>query len=420
MQKNNYRVTKFACYAINLSMAAVITLSPLLFTTFRSLYSVSYTLLGTLVLINFISQLTIDLIFSFFSKRFNIALTVRIMPVINLIGMLIYALLPKFFPEYAYLCLVVGTVIFSISAGLSEVLISPLVAAMPSENPDREMSKLHSVYAWSVVAVALVSAAFIKLFGAENWHYMVLLWATVPLVCTVLFLKSPIPDVNRDSKPRGSGEKMNKGLIALFVLCIFFGSASENTMTNWSSGYVESALGLSKTLSDILGMAMFALALGIGRTLYGKIGKNIMPVLMFGFVGALICYLTAGLSKLPVFGLLSCILTGFCTAMLWPGTLIMAENKYNDCGVFVYAMLAAGGDFGASVAPQLLGIVTDAVSTGAFAAELGAKYGLSPEQIGLHSGMLLTALFPLMGVIVMLLINRKLKADPNDKQSMLK
>jgi hypothetical protein len=37
---------------------------------------------------------------------------------------------------------------------------------------------------------------------------------------------------------------------------------------------MENALGLNKTLGDVLGVAMFAVLLGIGRILYAKFGKN--------------------------------------------------------------------------------------------------------------------------------------------------
>ena len=53
-------------------MASVFSLPPLLFITFKESYGISYTLLGTLVAINFCTQLCIDLAFSFFSKYFNI------------------------------------------------------------------------------------------------------------------------------------------------------------------------------------------------------------------------------------------------------------------------------------------------------------------------------------------------------------
>ena len=120
----NYKRTKHACYFAYLAMSSIFSLPPLLFNTFRGMYGISYTLLGTLVLINFCTQLTVDLIFTFFTKYFNPHITVRIMPCLTTLGLLIYAAVPTFFPQIAYVGLVVGTVIFSIAAGLCEVMLS--------------------------------------------------------------------------------------------------------------------------------------------------------------------------------------------------------------------------------------------------------------------------------------------------------
>ena len=68
MEKINYRQTKLTCYFTNVVMSSVFSLPPLLFATFREMYGISYTLLGSLILINFCTQLGIDLIFSFFSR----------------------------------------------------------------------------------------------------------------------------------------------------------------------------------------------------------------------------------------------------------------------------------------------------------------------------------------------------------------
>ena len=90
---------------------------------------------------------------------------VKTMPLVTTLGLLLYALIPTFFPNVAYLGLLIGTVIFSISAGLSEVLLSPTIAALPSDNPQRDMSTLHSLYAFGVFFVATVSTVFLKIFG---------------------------------------------------------------------------------------------------------------------------------------------------------------------------------------------------------------------------------------------------------------
>ena len=92
--------------------------------------------------------------------------------------------------------------------------------------------------------------------------------------------------------------------------------------------------------------------------------------------------------------------------MLWPGTLIMMEEKIPGVGVAAYALMASGGDLGASVAPQLMGIVIDRVAVSDYAARRALEIGLSPEQIGMQTGMLVTSLFPILGIVLLLLITR--------------
>lgn len=401
-----FKRTKHACYFTYLAMSSVFSLPPLLFITFREMYGISYTLLGTLVLINFCTQLTVDLIFSFFTKYFNIHKTVKIMPLLTSAGLLIYAFVPLMFPQYAYTGLLVGTVIFSVAAGLCEVLLSPLVAALPSDNPDRDMSMLHSLYAYGVVVVIVISTVFLKLFGTENWMYLTMFWASLPILSFVLFSLSPIPEINLSQNTTPNAAKRKNTGLALCAICIFLGSAAENAMTNWISVYMESSLHIPKVIGDILGMATFAILLGLGRTAYAKYGKNISAILLFSMVGAAICYLVAGVSANLIISMLACILTGLFTSMLWPGTLILMEEKFPNPGVAAYALMAAGGDFGGSVAPQLLGAVVDTVSASNWAAQLGATLSLSSEQIGMRVGMLTASMFPLLGVVLLIYIKR--------------
>ncbi len=405
MTEPNYAKTRRACYFSYLSMSSVFTLPPLLFETFHTAYGVSYSLLGTLVLVNFLTQLTIDLIFTFFTRLFNIEKTLRIMPLLTAFGLGLYALSPTLFPSHVYVGLVIGTVIFSVSAGLSEVLISPTVAAIPSEHPDRDMSMLHSLYGWGVVSVAAVSSLYFLLFGTENWTYLAFFLACFPVIASVLFFVSPIPEMDLTSSDAKNAAGRSTGLL-LCVLCIFLGSSAENAMTNWISCYVESALLLPKAVGDVLGMAVFALLLASCRVFYAKRGKNIMKTLLLSMIGATVCYLVAGAIPSILISFLACVLTGFCTAMLWPGTLILMEEKIPSPGVAAYALMAAGGDFGASVAPQLLGILVDKISVSGFAARLGETAGLLPDQVGLRCGVLIAAVFPLLGICVILVMRR--------------
>jgi fucose permease len=416
--QNNKRV-KLACYTTNVTMAVVGNLSPVLFMTFRSLYGISYSLLGLLVLINFVTQLTIDLIFSFFSYKFNIQKAVKLTPVISVAGLLIYALWPFLLPNHVYVGLVLGTIIFSVSSGFAEVLISPVIAALPSENPDHEMSKLHSIYAWGVVFVIVVSTLFLLVFGDARWQWLALFFALVPLLAALLFAGAKLPELEKPERASGLKAIFRQKALWLCVLAIFLGGAAECTMAQWSSGYIETALAIPKVWGDICGVAVFSVMLGLGRTLYSKYGRSAERVLLLGAIGAALCYLTAAIVPVPIIGLLACAFTGFCVSMLWPGSLIVAAERIPTGGVVMYAMMAAGGDFGASVAPQLVGIITDAVSASDLAGRLAAETSLSVEQIGMKCGILIGFLFSLAAIAVYtVLVRTKRNVSKEENKSL--
>lgn len=406
-----YRRTKFACYFNYPSMAAVFSLPPMLFLTFREMYGISYTLLGTLVLVNFCTQLTVDLIFSFFTRYFNIQKTVCVTPLICSAGFLIYCLIPAIFPQYAYAGLLVGTFIFSIAAGLSEALISPTLAAIPGTD-ERDMSFLHSMYAWGVLAVILISTLYFQIFGRENWLWLALFMAFLPIITSVLFFTSTMPEMDITPAQGHGGSKKRNYAMMLCVLCIFMGSAAENTMTNWISSFVESALSIPKAAGDIFGMAAFIALLGLARVLHARYGGKMINILLVSMIVSAGCYLTAALSPSPILALIACVITGFFTSLLWPGTLILMEEQIPGVGVAAYALMAAGGDFGASVAPQMMGIMVDSVSASEWAARVGEQLTLTPDQVGMKVGMLAAVLFPVIGTFLLLYMKRFFKKNP--------
>lgn len=399
-----YTCLKYACYTTNITMSVVGNLSPILFLTFRYLYGISYSLLGLLVLINFSTQLTIDLIFSFFSHKFNIPKTVQNTPAIGVFGLVVYALWPFVFSEHVYLGLVIGTIIFSASSGLAEVLMSPVIAAIPSDNSEREMSKLHSMYAWGVVGVVVFSTIFLYIFGKENWQWLGLIFAIIPFVSTVLFRFSEVPILETPERVSGAIDMLKNKTLWLCLIAIFIGGAGECTMAQWSSGYIEQALGIPKVWGDIFGVALFATMLGLGRSLYAKIGKNIERVLFWCIVGTTLCYFVASISNIALVGLLACGLTGLCASMLWPGCLLVASSRIKTGGVFIYAMMAAGGDLGASIGPQMVGIITDVAMQSNVIVCLADKYGYTAEQLGIKCGMLTGMILPLVGIFIFLYI----------------
>ena len=402
---------KSACYCMNVAMAVIGNLPPILFLTFHNKFGISFSLLGLLVLLNFSTQLLIDLVFSFFSDKFNIPLTVKVTPLISVLGLLIFVGWPTVFPSSAYVGLVIGTIVFSASSGLAEVLLSAVIAALPSDNPERDMSKLHSIYAWGAVGVVSIGSLFLLVFSSDSWQWLTLLFTLVPLLSFVLYLGAELPELNVGGKVENSSSLYRNKTMWLSVAAIFLGGAVECTMAQWASSFSEVALGIPKIYGDVFGVALFALTLGLGRTFYAKYGKRIEPVLIAGVIASAVFYLTAVFSSNPIIGLIACALTGFSASMLWPGNLIAVTERIPSGGVVMFALMAAGGDLGASVGPELVGIITDTVAKSPRMLELATELGMSGEQLGMKCGLFVGAIFALIAIPLYICIFRRKKEN---------
>jgi len=136
--------------------------------------------------------------------------------------------------------------------------------------------------------------------------------------------------------------------------------ASELSMAQWASAFAESALGLSKTLGDLLGPCLFAITMGISRVIYGRFGDRLdLTKAMLGS-GALClgCYLLASLSASPAVGLAGCVMCGFSVGIMWPGTLSISSRSMPLGGTAMFALLAMAGDLGGAFGPGLVGWAT--------------------------------------------------------------
>ncbi len=85
------------------------------------------------------------------------------------------------------------------------------------------MSLLHSFYCWGHVGVVLLSTAFFAAFGIENWRYLTLLWAGIPVLNIVLFSRAPICSLTDD-------RTIGCGLLALFRMPIFLAADADDAL----------------------------------------------------------------------------------------------------------------------------------------------------------------------------------------------
>lgn len=172
------------------------------------------------------------------------------------------------------------------------------------------------------------------------------------------------------------------------IILMICSGASELSMAQWASAYVEAALKLPKSVGDLAGPCMFAVTMGISRVIYGKFGEKMKlgRFMILSGILCLICYAFASFSIIQAMGLAGCVICGFSVGIMWPGTLSISSKKFPRGGTAMFALLAMAGDLGGSIGPGIVGRVT--------------QFAGDNIQTGLRVGMVFPLILLLM-VIVM-------------------
>ena len=356
---NKYKKTLIACYLGFITQAISANFAPLLFLTFHQNFGIPFGKIAFISTAFFFTQLLVDVFCARFVDGIGYRECVVASEALSALGLIGLAVLPEVLPV-PYVGIMVSVIIYAVGSGLIEVLVSPIVEACPFENKSSVMSLLHSFYCWGSVGVILLSTVFFAVFGIQNWHILACLWAVVPLYNVYNFVTCPIERLTEEGEGLGMGQLMKMPMFWLAIVLMICAGASELSMAQWASAYVESALGLSKSIGDIAGPCLFAVAMGISRVFYGKYGEKIdlMKYMMSSGALCLCCYLLAALGGNPLLGLIGCVACGFSVGIMWPGTISITSGKIPFGGTAMFALLAMAGDMGGAAGPCIVGFVT--------------------------------------------------------------
>ena len=64
---------------------------------------------------------------------------------------------------------------------------------------------------------------------------------------------------------------------------------------------------------------------------------------------------------------------------------------------------------GASLGPQLIGLITDGVIANPAAMALAERWSLTPDQLGMKAGLLIASIFPILSIVIFARIHSQRK-----------
>lgn len=395
VKTKNYRKTLISCYLGYITQAITANFTPLLFLTFKGTYGISLELIALIPMVFYLTQLLVDLVATKFADVIGYRACMIASQGVSALGLVLMAILPSIFSN-AFVGIIISVVLYAIGSGLVEVLLSPIVEACPFKNKAGVMSLLHSFFCWGSVGVILGSTLFFALFGTARWQILALIWAVIPLINVFNFVFCPIEKLVDSSQKMRIGNLLKLPLFWLMIILMICAGASEATMTQWTSAFTESALGISKIVGDLVGPCTFAVFMGIARVFYGKTSEKIdLTKVMLGCgLACVVCYLLASLSPNAILGLVGCSLCGLAVGIMWPGTISISAQKCPRGGTAMFAFLALAGDLGATAGPTMVGSIADAIGG------------------NLKTGLLFATIFPVLlvlGLAILVIKSKKPK-----------
>lgn len=359
-----YSLTLTACYVGYVIQAMVNNLSPLLFVQFKRQFALDSAMLSFIIFINFGLQIIVDSLSAKITEKIGYRAGAIFAQVFSCTGLVCLGVLPNVINPFAGI--IIATVLMAIGGGFVEVILSPVIEALPLGNKSGAMCFLHSFYCWGHIFTVLAATIYFNLFTIDAWRYLPVALAVIPLLNCITFAVCPLETLEGDETPSSYKSIFTMRGFWLFPVLILASGAAEQAIAQWASDFAEIGLGVDKTLGDVFGTCLFALGMALSRTVYGVLGEKIDLKKAFVLCGGLLIgsYLLAALSPSAGLSLAGIAFGGVFVGLLWPGLYAVAGQAYPKGGTKMFGVLALFGDIGCTVGPTLTGLVSNDIKTG--------------------------------------------------------
>lgn len=359
-----YSLTLTACYVGYVIQAMVNNLSPLLFVQFKRQFALDSAMLSFIIFINFGLQIIVDSLSAKITEKIGYRAGAILAQVFSCTGLVCLGVLPNVINPFAGI--ITATVLMAIGGGFVEVILSPVIEALPLGNKSGAMCFLHSFYCWGHIFTVLAATIYFNLFTIDAWRYLPVALAVIPLLNCITFAVCPLETLEGDETPSSYKSIFTMRGFWLFPVLILASGAAEQAIAQWASDFAEIGLGVDKTLGDVFGTCLFALGMALSRTVYGVLGEKIDLKKAFVLCGGLLIgsYLLAALSPSAGLSLAGISFGGVFVGLLWPGLYAVAGQAYPKGGTKMFGILALFGDIGCTVGPTLTGLVSNDIKTG--------------------------------------------------------
>lgn len=387
---NQNRRALYTCYAAMMCLAIALNFLPVYLTTFSYAFGEGPGLtgeqLGRIPAVMFFSFIVAILMTGPLADRTDARRFVLAGLLTTMAGLGLVA----FAPSYGFLLFAVAVMGFG--AGVLDMILSPVVAALQPERSGAAMNWLHAFFCLGAVGAVVIASVALK--WEISWRWVGVGIMAVPFLTFICFLGLSLPPLLKDAGQREPMTAlMKQPYFIACLLAIFLGGATETGLSQWLPGYVELNLGFSKETGGFV-LAGFSVGMVIGRVSAAMLQNRIPPLsLMFWCCAATaILFVVISFPPGPAVAIAASLAAGFTGSCLWPTMLAVSSDAWPNGGATMFSVLTAFGNAGCSLIPWLVGIIM--------------------EYSDLHIGLLAVTLCPAGMMLILLWMSRQpLRAD---------
>lgn len=378
------RYLTWLCYAAMISLSIGLNLLPVFLTTLSDLYGGAGGLtqeeLGRLGAVAFFGLVVGILVTGPLADRWGPKPFVQSGNA--LIGLSLIC--AAFAPSYSTL----GTALFflGLGAGMLDMVLSPVVAAL---NPTRRTPALNMLHSFYCVGAAItILAGTITLRAGFGWRAACLVLVPVPFALLFAFATQALPSMATRGERLSVRSLLRHPWFLIALAAIFLGGATELGMSQWLPAYAETSLGYPAWVGGGA-LLLFSVAMAAGRMVIGAVTMKLNPyqLMAWSCMLSVVLFLLGSFLPVPSLALAACIAAGFTGSCLWPTTLAITADRYPKGGATMFGLLAALGNAGGICMPWIVGWVAD--------------------RRDLHWGIAISALAPATMLFLVLVLRRR-------------
>ncbi|MBE34791.1 MAG: MFS transporter [Opitutaceae bacterium] len=379
------RLLTYLCYLAMMSLSLGLNLSPVFLTTLSATYGgvdgLTQEQLGRLGAIAFTGLVIGILVTGPLADRWGAKPFAQLGN--GLIGVSLLG--AAFAPSYAWLG--VALLFLGMGAGVLDMILSPVVAALNPTRRAAAMNWLHSYFCVGAVVTILVGT--LALYLGYGWRAACLVLMPLPVGLLLAFAPLHFPALSVEGGRLRLRTLVKRWWFVVALLCIALGGATEIGMSQWLPAYAETSLGYPVWMSGSA-LLFFSVVMVVGRMAVAAMGTRWDPykVMAWGCGSSVVLFVIGSFSPIPSIALVACVLVGLTGSCLWPTMLAVTADRFPDGGATMYGALGAFGNVGGICMPWVVGWVAD--------------------WRDLHWGLAISALAPaLMLPLVLVLRSRK-------------